>query len=396
MASFSYTPPGGTLYPAPDEFKKINKRSDDNNPSFDDRALNSLGINAIGQNLLLRAYCNVRETALTAFDHSIVCADTTLVPDANNARTRLLPIYNEVISNVLQTPIFGCCAYRVTRTYSSNVNTLELAEVYEPTCLSYRKKLRVVEVLADDSKRNVLYTLKPGINVISDTEFIVCDANFGIAGGGIIKGLMRAEIDRHAALNDWADIVTLLKGIVQVQDKGSDTATRAAVEQTLSSARSHKWMITDEFIEVLSKSIVDGQAGNIINAFVTYWDSAIAIAILGNANTTKLTTTGSYSALQILQMLSADITFSDMNRTQKVCNYITLLDYQLQKDFTIKSAPWSFQFNDFQTNDAEAMAVVVREALATGQKFLASEVYGKLGFTMPDGVDSIIQNTPLI
>ena len=76
----------------------------------------------------------------------------------------------------------------------------------------------------------------------------------------------------------------------------------------------------------------------------------IAIAVLGQANTSELPNHGgSRAALEVLRLISKDIFYSDMVRVESIINRFLLIGYRLNYDKTAVKTPFNFRFDiDFR------------------------------------------------
>jgi phage gp29-like protein len=189
-----------------------------------------------------------------------------------------------------------------------------------------------------------------------------------------------------------ANYLKKLKGILQVINKGASNEEQAEAEDAAANAIRDNYLITSDNLELkLNQLTATGGAG--FKEYMDMLQNEETIAVLGQANTTQLPKSGgSRAALQVQKMISADIFYKDMIRVEKLMNDYLLLDYRLNYDAnaSLSRMPYQFRFNLEEEQDIEKNAIAIREVLNSGISLKKSEVYQKLGFSVPGKDDDII------
>lgn len=393
MAKFTYTVPDKKLYPTPDEFNKVIAAAmDDAAP--DPRKLYTLAERAIRTNTRLKGYLRVRRTALAAFDVQVLAADPTQQELANEAAARCNAAFTRIINSVTRVAVFGANTYKLERTTNES-NTEAIVRVSTPAKFTQlivnSTDTDIVNYYTTDDKLTLISELRSGLQQLKNGEVYLTETD-SESGTGDAEAIVRLELMRYYALNDWANLNALLKGLIHAKDKGASDGEAAVVKDALASGRGGGFL-TSDMIEVAVSKLTDGSGGNSIESFVKYIDSSLAIAILGQANTSELPASGgSRAGLQVQRAVSADIMYTDMIRVEKLCNDLLLQDYWWNYDTSqlATTCPWKFSFKVEQENNPLTNAEVLQTVLASGLPVKADEAYSRVGFTRPDDVPDVI------
>ena len=195
---------------------------------------------------------------------------------------------------------------------------------------------------------------------------------------GVISGTMDAEsLYKSSSLLGFdvakiqADLTTTLENI------GSDANN---VLQTLSG------------IDIKLASLVESSAANSYELYKQTIESDIAIALLGQANTTELPSSGgSYAALKVLNAVTQDLLFADINRITKAVNKFLVIEYKLSVGID-KICPYRFEIviDDFEDSEANARALQYIVSSGIDIKIKKTELYEKIGYSMPNDGDETI------
>lgn len=399
MARFTYTVPNKTLYPSPEEFNRIVAEAM-NDDAPDPRKLYWLAERAIRTNTRLKGYLRVRRTALAAFDTQVLATDPSQQELADKAAARCALAFTRVINSVTRVAVFAANIYMLNREY--NEVTKE-ASIRATTPAQYtqlivnRTDTDSVNYYTTDDALKLISTMQTGLQTLNNgsTYLVETDSENGI---GDAEAIVRLEIMRYYALNDWANLNALLKGLIHAQDKGASDGEVDVVKSALASGRGGGFL-TSDMIEVTASRLTDGSGGNSLESFVKYIDSSLAIAILGQANTSELPANGgSRAGLQVQRAVSADIMYSDMIRVEKLCNDLLLQDYWWNHDVskTKSTCPWKFSFKIEQENNPLTNAEVLQTVLSSGLPVKADEAYSRVGFTRPEGTPDVITAQQLL
>jgi phage gp29-like protein len=212
--------------------------------------------------------------------------------------------------------------------------------------------------------------------------------------GGALRRVLIYEVLRRDMLLEWANFSRKLKGIIQgIYREGALDEERSAAERALREAVRHNYLLTSEAITFNFHRLVQESAGLNFERLLDKLDADIAIAILGQANTSELPDRGgSRAALQVLDMIRSDIHYSDMIRAERLMQQVVDMDYRRNVSRQ-GEVPWRFawDWSEVEEDAREREARVIGEVLDAGVPLLADEVYSRLGFTRPEGVPDIIE-----
>ncbi|MFZ4620964.1 MAG: phage portal protein family protein [Bacteroidota bacterium] len=116
-----------------------------------------------------------------------------------------------------------------------------------------------------------------------------------------------------------------------------------------------------------------------------------AISILGQTLTTDVQGKGSFAAAKVHNFVRADIMWSDLIALQDVISEQYIVQDYLKNYGEPKNAFPIFKFDTDEIEDSEANARVFTEMKSADPnfKFIRSEVYKKIGFTEPQGEETI-------
>ena len=369
---------GGRTYP---EFSQINKyiqqANDSNNP--DARALMAACKVVKTVNLRVKGLINTRQTAVTSFDFVIKNKETGEI-DVETTKNLKRVIFR-ILKKHVTTPLFGCFALKMewqNDEFQSNLKVPKKLKFYSPTeMLQTENGINIVD---DDNKvirQLSLDEYYPDFLFEIDDEFE--------ERGGLMRAILVLESLRWDMRSENANLLTHLKGILQIINQGDpEGQDQADAIEAAKAARRHKFVVTNELIEFKLNQIVSGD----LSAFKSLIDdinSEISIAILGQANTQQLPNNGgSRAALQILKLISADIHYSDMIRCTELINDLLLKYYRVNFDETASESPFVFEFiyddDENHLNNADIISTV----LNAGIPLKKNEVYQKIGFTVPE------------
>lgn len=155
------------------------------------------------------------------------------------------------------------------------------------------------------------------------------------------------------------------------------------------------YVFTSDVIEYKFHQIANSTAGSSFKEIHQELNNSLAIAILGQANTSELPAGGgSRAALEVQRLVSADIMYSDVIATTALINE-QLLPIDFWFNASSKEPPYEFKIMLAEQTDYESNAVIIREALAAGVPLKKSEVYSKLGFSMPDDTDNVFSGAQI-
>jgi len=329
-------------------------------------------------NSRLMGHFITRTTALTAFDWSMEGSDQKA---AEEAVSRLRPLINDIISNHAYAALFGSSLYILELVNNEYGSQLRLKNKRDQSMYDYD----LPYIYIKDENGNILNTIN-----INDDMFYLIDTAPYYAKGGILRTIMPSEIIRFDMVIENANWLRKLKGILQVINKNAAPSEQRAAELAAQTAIRDNYLVTSDLIEFRLNQIA-GQGGTAFKDFINSIDRSISIAILGQANTAELPTSGgSRAALQVMKMISADIAYSDMVRIEALVNKLLLRDYRLNRSLDAASVPYKFRFKIEQEEDILKNADAINVLKTAGIPLIRKEVYEKIGFSIPGAGEETI------
>lgn len=330
-----------------------------------------------------------RSSAISSFGWSII--------DKANPKQKHDDVLNRVsgavqtiIDNQIKTVFFGALLIHLKTTNTVDGNCLAVDRIYESTEFDYDESnvylLRNPDDYADVQRYTQSFPIAGTVDYLFDSI-----QNYPFRGG-LLRSIMPAELLRYSILLENANYLRKLKGILQIINNGGTAEDQKAAEDAARTAVRNNYVVTDDTIGFQLNAITSS-AGGSFKDFNEVINRDIAIAILGQANTTELPQNGgSRAALQIQRMISADIFYSDMCRTENLVNKLLLIDYRLNQNPNAQQSdlPYKFAVNLSEEQDLEKNANVL-SIISGFMPVLKSEAYGFLGFTAPNDGDEIFQ-----
>jgi phage gp29-like protein len=329
-----------------------------------------------------------RRTALSSFSWDIVPLNADQQEDANKVKLRVAPCCSKIVSWHTDVPAYGASIVQLSAFATVNGMTLDVLKRYAPTeierpvGISNPSELCIV----DQSKQT--RTISPLSELMAEArQSYLADIDDNYEPGGVLRALLLKAITAVTLEKEWMNTAKKIKGIIEtVYAQDATTEEVGAAVAAVQDAATKNIVAHSNDIELNWKDI--SNAGNAVNTFNVYLqmlNNDFSIALLGQANTTQLPNNGgSRAALQILQMITADIIYSDIIRVERMMNTLLLYDYQLNKDINATSTPWTFKFIIPEEVNLESRARVVQTLLASNIPLLASEVYSSMQFSNPD------------
>lgn len=327
-------------------------------------------------NLRLLGHYQTRLTALQSFDYTITAADPASQIRADEALIRNRVSIDFLIANHLHTVFYGCSCYNLQYITEGNQTQVRISRLLDNTEYDYQARQLIF--------RSPARAGKPAFNFIDteETDVFLFDRLESLPfRGGIMRVLMPTELIGFDMLLENANYLRKLKGILQIINRGGSAEEQAAAELAAASAVQHNYLLTDDMIE-LKLNTITTSAGSSFKEFRDEINKTIAIGILGQANTSDLPAGGgSRAALQVQKMITADILYSDMIRTESLVNRFLMLDYKANYNDT--AMPYQFRFNLAEEQDREANANALETIIRTGIPLDTNEVYSFIGFKKP-------------
>ncbi len=332
-----------------------------------------------------------RNTALYAYEWEISSPDPKWDEHIKNLKLRLSNIIDILLSNHAQTSLFGAMAlklkWEMSDLFKAQVPKIEINHLPDELDILADGTLAVLDA---DNKKTVLDPNK------TDYFFDMLQPQ---QRGGAMRSIMFHELLRDETMKEWANLNKRMKGIATgtidggaVKRSGnalglSDTQISTLVsslDTALAGIGDNNYLKTLQGVDVKLSSLVEAAAGASFSEFKKTLDSDIAIALLGQANTSELPANGgSRAAVQILNLIRTDILFADMLAAQRRINRFLLLDYKVNIDPNAAECPYKFDFIDQESPDYEANARKYEILARIGVTVSKEAFYKDLGIVPP-------------
>jgi hypothetical protein len=334
----------------------------------------------------IRGHINTRQTAIASWGWDIIGLDGKESTETEETSARLSNAIKLLTREICSVALFGnLCIKLDWKRQSDDINSAWIP-------------------VASKVKQNLIESMNDGLIALKDSRGFktIIDSNNDAYlqssdgsdfRGGIMRSIGFFEILRRDTVVEWMNYNKKLKGILQGIDKGADEQERSVGEEALKTATRENYIFTSDLIEFAFHNITAPQ-GSSFKDFLDHLNNSISIAILGQANTSELPTSGgSRAALQVQQMISADIMFSDIILLEQIVNE-QLLKFDYMKNYQKPNPPYEFKISISEPVDYEQNVIIVREALNSGVPLIKSEVYEHLGFSVPQKSDELFQSAP--
>lgn len=368
-----------TIYPDIQKIiTNIENADNDDDKARDSRELYKLLRKMPDYNPRISGHILTRNTAVSSYGWKIVPKDDTAIDRAAEVQARLKSAIDFLINRHAATHAYGHQVYDVSFNVVDGVGQVPTISPWDIT-RSECHKGKFFEYLEDGSKRRV----------DADMSKLLDSSESSNSNGGILRSILMGEKLRMEALAEQSKWLAKLKGVIQIINKGGDGDEQAAAEEAARTAVKDGGFTSSDLIEMKLNTIAQGN--NSFKDAIEAFNSDIAIAFLGQANTTELPNYGgSRAGLQIQRLVSDDITFSDITHFEKFINE-QLLKYDNQLNYGDQNINYAFVVDTQEYYNAEDSAIAVREKLATGLPFLKKEIYAELRMTIPDAADDVVQ-----
>ena len=373
------------LYPKLNEFLKMAYNLD--NAPVEMRNVTlfySILKRALSINAKMFGHYLARKSALSSFSYSITAKDPSEQIKADETKSRLVNTIDTLVENQLRTVAFGSLLVELNVVKKNNGNQIVISKIFDNSLYDYDFPYIYLFKSLNNSRDFIKIAL-------TENNFLLFDTTEFPNKGGLLRIIMPSEIMRVDALIEFGNYIRKLKGLLQIVNKGTAEENQNAAEKAAVNAISHNYFISDDLIEMKLNQITSGNA-SAFKDFLDELNSIISTAWLGNANLSQLPRySGSRAALQVQRLLSADIFYSDMIRTENLINKLLLIDYRFNYNSSaeLSDLPWNFSFNLIEEQDIEKIASALETINRAGIPLLKSEVYSKLGFTAPQPNDEI-------
>ncbi len=392
MGRYQFAPLKDNTYPEIDDIKKALKKADNESEKDRDvRPLMAIEMRMVEASGRLRGHVLTRRTAITSYDWDIAPDDKADIERAQEVRARLKKTINRILNRHTQTPLFGALAIKLEPVDVEGKWSLRPVRIYRPDEIERTgDDLDDVAILVSEGaavKREYPDNPQTWITETDEDTFVQ---------GGILRSLIYNEKLRLDNVQEWANANRKIKGLLisKLKEFASD-ADKSVAKQTLSNVNTYGFGITSDAADYEFLQIITSAGSQWFSDFIKLLSDEESIAILGQANTTQLPNNGgSRAALQVLQLIRADIHYADIVRIeQTLMPQLLLADHQLNHDPAALVAPWRFALRLAEDRDAEKEIRTIAEALQSGVSLKRQEVYERINYSMPADGDDILTPT---
>jgi len=358
-----------STYPTPEELLKVIRKTEAITlDEYDDRPLIATAERAQIINARLAGLIRKRRTALNSFAWKIV--------DNNGQESKDKPLLekyiNIIFENFWELAAYGKLAFDLG---------WEVIEGTQLPTLFAKKDFYSYKIF-----QNLCYDAESNSQIAESDQLLL-----SWVSQPYMRQVVWTEIYRYDAVREAGNFVRKLKGILQVINKGGTPEEQATAELAAEQAVKNNYFSSSDMIELRLNAITGSGAG-IFKELIEIYNNDLAITILGQANTPELPDYGgSRAALQVQNMTTADIIYTDMNMLE---NYVNkFLGYFDARNYGEGVHNNKFVLDWSEIFDVEKNAMAVGAKLDTGLPFLKSEIYAELGNTPPQTGDDIVQKT---
>lgn len=368
------------VYPILEDFFNAAEKADATDPRYRNVKLLFQYLKKIMKiNSRILGHFSTRTSALTSFDWNINDNSNQHFEKLDEVKTRCKPVINFLISQHANAALFG-----------SNLYILDLLNKENQTQIIVKQK--VDQEQYDYDYPFVHYYNNDGAyqssTDLQKEKYTLLDYVPAYARGGILRTIMPLEIIRFDMILENSNWLRKLKGILQIINKGASDDDKRNAENAAATAIQHNYLITGEEIEFKLNEIA-GTGGVSFKQFIDFINAEIAIAILGQANTSELPHSGgSRAAVQVQQSISKDIYFSDMLRVENLINAYLEIDFEA--NYGVGKMPYKFGFNYAEEQDIEKNANALSILKSSNIPLIKAEAYKLLGMTVPEPGDELL------
>jgi len=333
----------------------------------------------------LAGYILTRRTAVSSYDWTINGTD----PEKSElAKKRLKKIINRLLHYNINAALYGAF---ICELVWLNDDVLGFVP-------SIKKVFKPYEVEKTDNEVFIIETTNTnaaGFNRLPLPDKInylyLTDESEWV--GGALRSIVYNEILRNDMILEWANFNRKIKGLIQGLAHEDEKADAGAA---LDSFIKEGFALTSKDVEFKVNSMTDYKGLTSFKELINKLEEDVAIAILGQSNTNQLPANGgSRAAIKELNLIRADIAFSDIQRVESLINdQLIKSDYKMNYGSFESDYEFNFIFNEAQ--DIEANARVVEIGIRNGIPLSKNEVYNKLNLSPPLDDNDVLKATPNI
>ena len=392
--AYVYAPLTTKVFPTIQQTISAITKADSSDPAARDiRDFASILNRCTVANPRLAGHILTRKTAVSSYKWTISAKDSKDAEAAARVQSRLSGVIRHILKSHTDTPLFGQMAIELEWSvglYGNGPRVLRRLRPYE-----VMKNGEILTVVNEDGSKGQSFAA----GMLDGSQWIG-EVDGQEDTGGLLRSIAFHCILQHETLVEWSKLNRRMKGVVagtvdaqkmaQARDllNLTDSQVNAQIEALdtiLKEAGENNFIKTFSAIEVQLKSLVEGTAGRSYADFLSDLRNDIAVAILGQANTTQLPNSGgSRAALQVLDYIRADIAWDDMERVTNTVNTLVLWDYRTNDSSSATETPWEFSFVNDEVKDTEANARMFETVSRIGNVAVSkSEFYEKLNLSLP-------------
>lgn len=365
-------------YPTLQQYQTAIKYADNDDPANRDSSLLMNYLTYFANfNPRIKGHIKTREAAISSWSWMITAPDGTHL----DVSMQLAQSISLIGRGVVAASLFGYWLAKIDWQFDpiSNSWLPKIAPI----------NLKFVEQIDEST---FLHKQQNSRTVIPPDDMNYIRISDGTVVGGVMRSIGELEILRRDAIFEWGNYLRKLKGLIQGIDKGADDEERQVAANALRTAIENNYLLTSDMIDFKFHNIAS-TAGSSFKDFLEFINSAVSVAILGQANTTELPSkSGSRAALSVQKLITDDIMYSDIVTFEKVVN-TQLLAFSNIVNYGTNHPAYRFKVILDESEDYEKNAIIIREAVSSGIPLKKIEVYEKLGLTPPQDGDDILQTT---
>ncbi|HAT75544.1 MAG TPA: hypothetical protein DCS19_01565 [Flavobacterium sp.] len=335
-----------------------------------------------------------RKTAVKSFDWKITADDKSNTQHAEQCRIaerRLERAINSIFDFRIQAAMYGVFALQWdwSNLYSDGKKMPSLFKRFDPTEIEKYSDFEVAFLDASSSTLKRDFVLS--VNDLQNNYILEINSDF--RRGGVLRRIIQTGgILLNDNLKEWSNFNKKLKGIVQATyQRGATDDEITSAESAVQSVVSNNYTMSSDAISFMFHSMTDAKGSTSFETLVAKMETAISIAILGQANTTELPTSGgSRAALQVLAKMSSDIFLSDKYATELLVNQLIAQDYRVNFDSSAVYAPWHFEITIPEDVDMTERADFIETLKTNAIPTTSDDVYSILRLNKPDNTPDIL------
>jgi phage gp29-like protein len=395
---YIYAPLKKKTFPTIAEARKALEAADNDDATKKDvRDLMSILMRMIEASPRLAGHILTRRTAVSSFSWSIIPSDSAFDDAAHAAMIRLRNIITSELNKHTDVPMFGVSATELDWVPQVDGSKKPMVlKSYLPIELERNTSdPRTINIYQDEivnGKPTGKFVKVPIGDQPPESWLVDCDESY--VPGGVLRSLIPHAIISLDMMMEWANFNKKIKGLIlaQYEEHAQDQEKLVALE-ALKKIVTNNFALTSKDISFDFKNVVDSVGATSFSQQIGKIEDDESIAILGQANVTQLPDGGgSRAAVQVQNLVRADIYYSDISRFERRTNeQLLLADYRINVDPAAVEVPWRFAFALSEEKDAEKEARTIAELLQAGIPLKRDEVYERVGFSAPEATDEIIQ-----